>query len=359
MDLVDYAFPTSALPFTVDDNFSDRCRLALNDTDLVWSKGNDLSTSEQQLAAFLNKICEVIRNVSGVKEVRQWDASYCNNPLGGSPIQRKPDVVLLDRGFTGVPLWQNIHAVAELTTSASEHDRIIRTVTDKTYIMLSVQPNRVFVPIISAWGGNRFRLTITDRQGQLRTKTFNIDHGIRRADLRTLIHIITGLCFGKDTVVGYDSTMIMEGGEVKAIKCGGFEFKVISQIYATQSLLGRATHVWAVEYKNRRYILKDAWIESSRPVSEVEHLKKVAGVEGVPMLFCAEDIPGLSTGNLRLSINSDRNRERIRRRIVTSSCGSHIATFSSKRELISALRDIVVGASCNRHFILRFLIVLL
>lgn len=352
MDLVDYVFPASVLPFKVDDAFVDKCRDSLGNTKLIWCDG-EVETSEQQLASFLNAICDAISTNSGQDSLRYWDARYCHTPLGGSPIQRKPDVVLLDRDFATTPKWHNVHAVVELTTSVTEHRRILCTVTDKTYIMLGVQSNRVFVPIISAWGGTKFRLTVTDRQGQLRTKTFDIEGGVRRADLRVLIHILACLCFGKNgAAVGYDETMTMGKDGVEMISCDGKEFKVINLIYATQSLIGRATRVWRVEYSGRKFILKDAWIEKSRLVSEVEHLQNVADIDGVPKLFCAEDIPGLSTGNLRRSVCADRDRERIRRRIVTTSCGSHIANFRSKRELISALRDIVISTSFNRYFIL-------
>ena len=315
------------------------------------------TATEQQLATFLNKICDAIATASGQRALKEWDAKYSNTILRGSSIRRKPDVVLLDRDFTGIPMWQQVHAVAELTTSASEHHRIIRTVTDKTYIMLGAQPNRVFVPVISAWGASKFRLTVTDCQGQLRTKTFNIAGGVRRADLRTLIHILTSLCFGRNKAVGYDETMIMGQGGVDVILCAGKEFKIIDLIYATQSLIGRATRVWIVEHNERKYILKDAWTEQCRPVSEAEHLTKLAGMAGIPKLFCAEDIPGLSTGNLRCSLNSDKNKHRIRRRIVTSSCGSHIATFRSKRELLLALKDIVVSTSYYHYFYPEILIV--
>lgn len=94
-------------------------------------------------------------------------------------------------------------------------------------------------------------------------------------------------------------------------------------------------------------------------MSEVEHLKKAVGIKGVPELFCAEDIPAFSTGNLRQSLHGDKSKEQIQRQIVTSSCGAHIATFRSKRELISALKDIVVTTSQYHFFILRFLIVLI
>ena len=42
---------------------------------------------------------------------------------------------------------------------------------------------------------------------------------------------------------------------------------------------------------------------------EVKHLKTIAGIEGVPKLICAEDIPGLSMGNLHLGIHSNKNGE--------------------------------------------------
>ena len=107
----------------------------------------------------------------------------------------KPDVILVDHDFEGTPQWHNVHAVAELTMLASKHLRIIHTVTDKSYIMLGVQPSRVFAPIISVWGGSKFCLAITDCQGQLRTSMYNIHGGVHCADLHVLIHIVAGLCF--------------------------------------------------------------------------------------------------------------------------------------------------------------------
>jgi Fungal protein kinase len=349
VDLTSSVFPDSALPFAIDDDFIDKCRGHLTDKRYNWGK------NEKALAKFLNTICAAIAAASGKPILRVWNASYCDKILEGSPIRRKPDVVLLDHDFRGTPRWQDIRAVAEVTKSKSEHTRIIRTVTDKTYIMLNSQPNRFFVPIISAWNNTKFRLTVTDRQGQLRTKTFNIEYGVRRADLLILFRILVGLCFGNEEAVGYDPTMIMGRDNVEAIMCAGMRFNVIRLIYATQSLIGRATHVWEVEHEGGSHILKDAWVERSRPVSEAKHLQNIGEMEGIPMLFCSEDISidgvPLSTGRLRHGIYGNSDMERIRRRIVTSSCGSHIAEFHSKRELISALKDIVVSASCFHFFI--------
>ena len=166
----------------------------MKDTKFIWCQG-DVSTSEPQLATFLNVICDTIMTTSGKKALREWNVKHCHTPLQGSPITQKPDVILVDHDFKGTPQWHNVHAVTELTTSASEHLRIICTVTDKSYIMLGVQPSCILAPIISAWGGSKFRLTITDHQGQLRTSTYNIHGGICHSDQCVLIHIIAGLCF--------------------------------------------------------------------------------------------------------------------------------------------------------------------
>ena len=208
----------------------------MKDTKFIWCQG-DVNTSGPQLATFLNVICDTIMTNSGKKALREWNTKHCYTPLQGSLIIQKPDVILVDHNFKGTPQWHNVHAVAELTTSASKHLRIIRTVTDKSYIMLGVQPSHVFTPIISAWGGSKFHLTITNRQGQLCTSTYNTHGGICHADLHVLIHIVAGLCFGSDKAVGYDDTMKMGLDGVEVIMCAGDEFKVINLIYATQSLI--------------------------------------------------------------------------------------------------------------------------
>jgi hypothetical protein len=186
VDLVDFVFPDSAMLFKIDHGLVDKCRVQLKGTSYNWSSDSK-EKSEKLLAKFLNAVCKAIATVSGKPALRVWDASYRNTPLQGSPIRRKPDVVLLDHDFKGTPEWQNVHSVAEVTGSKYEHNMIICTVTDKSYIMLGVQPNRIFVPIISAWAQTKFRLTVTDHQGQLHTITFDIRDGVRHADMLVLI----------------------------------------------------------------------------------------------------------------------------------------------------------------------------
>jgi protein kinase-like protein len=294
---------------------------------------------------FLNKLCQSISKSKDVPVKRKWSADYRDTPLPDSPIKRKPDIVLID---THNPLvtWRTVHAIAEITSQSSEHGKLVRTVVDKSYIILTTQADRVFVPILSIWGNHKFRLTVTDREGQLRSVVYELA-GIRPTSLSlAFLRVIVGLCFADKQYVGYDPTMITDNrGVVESINCCGKNFKVDHPIYETQSLVGRATRVWQVEYEGKQFILKDAWVEKFRPFTEIQHLQHVAGVQGVPKFICGEDVminkQLLSTGNIR---GVQLESMRVRRRIVTSSIGSHISDFRTKRELISAFRDVVVSA---------------
>ncbi|KAF8219209.1 hypothetical protein L208DRAFT_1219826, partial [Tricholoma matsutake] len=156
--------------------------------------------------------------------------------------------------------------------------------------------------------------------------------------------VMIGFCFAPKSVVGYDPTMLTDDWDkVTHIICDGKKFKVIKAIFKTQLLARHATRVWEVEFEGRRLILKDSWIECSCPMAEYKLLQCLQGVEGISQFFCGEDVcidgKKLSTDIIRQGKWGIRTKVRVRQRIVSSSIGDHIASFCSKRELISALRD--------------------
>ena len=350
-DLLMGIFPDSKLPITPSRDLLER--LTLYDSgQQKWKtpgisrapKGSKIQ-SEVKLASFLNLISEDIGKITGHSPLRQWDSNFCNAALEGSPISRKPDIVLVDIARRTPTTWRSVRAITEVTTQEYETKKISNTVTDKTYVILTTQPNRVFVPILSIWGNFYFRLTVTDRQGQLRSQVINIAEPWRLHDSLNFLRLVIGFCYADKPVVGYDPTMLTdEWDRVTSIICDGKEFKVIKVIFETQSLVGRATRVWEVEFEGKRYILKDAWVEISRQVPEYTLLASLKGMEGVPQLFCGNDVyigdVVLSTGLIRHGLWGNAMRVRVRRRVVSSSIGAHIASFRSKRELILAFRDV-------------------
>ena len=315
---------------------------------------NDLPSewTEDAAASFLNSVVDDLKRVTGRNPCRSWISKYCNQILPGSPIQRKPDIVLLDINHEEPIQWRNIRAVTEVTRSKTEIDRIVDTINDKTFIMFTTQFNRTFIPMISIFD-TRLRLTVTDRQGQLRSNVYNL-FGPHPTHAYHLIVLLATLCFGSPKDIGYDPTVITNArDETTDIICDNVVYRVIKCIYAVQSLVGRATHVFLVKSDGQLFILKDSWIEQSRKSDEKRHLKRIQGVRGVPVLHQGWDVKIsdnlLTTWLIRNDFYGIIERSRVRRRLVSSSIGVPISQFQTKKELISAFRDITESAYCTLH----------
>jgi hypothetical protein len=248
--------------------------------------------------------------------------------------------VLLDINHEEPVTWCNIHAITEVTRSKTEVERICDTINDKTFVVFTTQFNRTFVPMISIFD-THFRLTITDRQGQLRSIVYNLA-GPHPTHALHLIHILATLCFGSPTAIGYDPSVTTNSrDETTHITCDKVTYKVLHCIYRVQSLVGRATHVFLVELNNQQFILKDSWIEQSRPYSEMRHLKRIRRVQGVPILHQGWDVKIfkdklLSTWLIHANNYGIYERSRVRRRLVSATVGVPISQFKTQKELISA-----------------------
>jgi Fungal protein kinase len=145
----------------------------------------------------------------GVKRVRIWNANFCNTVLEGSLILQKPDIILLDVAKLSPTTWTSVRATTEVTTQEHKTKTISNTVTDKSYIILTTQPNCVLILILSIWGNFNFRVTTTDCQGQLLSSAYCIGE-LCLADLLRFLQLMIGFCFAPKSVVGYDPTMLMD-----------------------------------------------------------------------------------------------------------------------------------------------------
>ena len=339
----------SDLPFVVD--YTLLSKLPCFDYSTGWKSLPDL-WKEYEVAKFLNSIAGDIAKATGHEQRRTWHAQFYDQILPGSPIERKPDIILLDHHHPMNVTWRNVRAVTEVTCSKAEIPGIVNTVNDKTLIMFMTQFNRTFVPIISIWN-DKFRLTVTDRQGQVRSIQYSLS-GPHQNQALQLVRLIAALCFAAPDAIGYDSTIIADqNDELTGIVCGDVTYAIVASLFAVQSLVGRATHVFLVKHQDTQYILKDSWIEGSQKYSELDHLHRIRGVEGVPSLHMGGDVEKngkpLSTWLIRRGDYGIQARSRVRRRLVIASVGSPISSFKSKRELISGFRDIVKSACFSSH----------
>jgi hypothetical protein len=359
---LDNLWPISTLPCPLDEHTIFKAL----EKNKAWDAIHDcfvtppLSITEYHMAEWLNTLGGLIGAFtgSGFERKRSWSASTHSRPPAGATINRKPDLVLVDRSFVDKPpdglapphiSWTHVDAFAEVTRSYPFPKRIYSTINDKSYLLFVSQHDRRFVPALSFNGQGLFALTLTDRQGQISMPPIPFLHG--KANAFMFMKILTFLMYGPVHNAGRDTTMeLHSNGHVKSISVNNHWYNVVYLIYSLQSMIGRGTTVWLVKRNGEYYILKDSWIQDSRVESEISFLKKLKDdpklKNHVPDLIEGEDIriDGAvdSTGRYRVHIGGMHD-SRGHRRLVMSPIGKQITTFQSKCEFILAIIDIIEG----------------
>jgi hypothetical protein len=314
---------------------------------------------EISIGKWLNSLARVMSKHSEKPLRRKWWDGCSTLPPSGAEYNRKPDLALLDIPYmktlkkkdTRID-WRFIRSIAEVTHEKQFPDRIVDTVTSKSFLMFACQHDRRFVPALTFIGDGRFRFTLTDREGQLRYECGNL----RQSNVRTaknLLLILSYLMLGDVSDVGLDPHFICDNdtGSVAAVNIEGKRFDLVQRIYTLEKLLGRGTKVWIVSNDGKRYILKDSWIQANRVESEIDHLSAMLDCKDlenfVPTLICGGDVhirdkPD-STGTYRRDDEGLGSARRFHRRIVTLPIGEPITDFRSKKEFLLSLIDIING----------------
>jgi len=335
----------------------------------VWSKrrnnwrlhGFDRS-SEKDVAAWLNSIGEEFSRVKNIPILRKWVADTCNTPVKGAnpatPLQCKPDIVLIDKAFLGQPTWDRVRAFGEITSRDTFHSVMKQTVFTKTHLMFSAQESRRYVCSF-AFYGQQARLSLIDRESVLYLPVKFWNAGPQNA--ATFVHMVVGLMCGNLTGLGYDPTIQLKpDGSVDTIEVTQSEktttYRVTKRLHVATGVIGRGTRVWQahpLDNPTKQVVIKDAWPLVSRALVEERALRRLDGVPGIPVVAqivavsftryeggrCHQD----STAAFRKSVVSSAAGHRIHRRLVMSSVGARMSTFRSLSELIGAFRDIIIG----------------
>ena len=141
------------------------------------------------------------------------------------------------------------------------------------------------------------------------------------------------------------STPVSPGSnrEISTILIGTQVYKVIRLLFRSQTLIGRATRAFLVQFPDGRYgVLKDSWITIERGL-EAAFLQGLSIPYGPDLVdqcrLRKTDI--FRKSPILPSLNSEC---REKRRIVTYPAGVHISDFSSLLELMFAFFDIVLCA---------------
>ena len=370
--ITSYLFPLSRSPFPIDDNL-----LTNISTSYVTSEGKfrppvwnshlyqprrfPHQYTETAIANWLNEIGDALAHFtgSGSKLRRVWSHRNCDKAPDGCNIKRKPDIILVNKDYlaklssANAPSdWNFIQALCEVTSQEKTSSRIIDTINAKSFIMFATQHNRRFVVALSLTGNKAFRLTVSDREGQIRHNETLLD-GKRPSTL--FLTILAFLMFGDDADIGLDPNVIIgQDGRVKKISVDNKCFVVKTLIHSVETLIGRAMKVWVVfadDAPDALYILKDSWIQASHVDYEVSFLEQMStSLEGrVPKLVCGGDVKIKvvqdniikdvqdNTSRYRVDLAGYPYSQRVHRRIVTSTIGEPLTMFQSKKEFLNIM----------------------
>ena len=205
---------------------------------------------------------------------RVWTGDYCNSPLKGSGPKHKPDLILVDR-IKRAKTWNDVNALAELTTSLSFTQIIRKTLVSKSYLIFKAQEDRRYV-ITVAICGTKFYLSLFDRAGVCHSQGLDIND-----DAEKFLLVLVGLSFTSRTWLGYDPTIIshLNGArEVLVTKT----YKIQRTIFRSDVLRGWATICWHGTRSGEDYAIEDTWADTSRDLTEKEILEDLSDIDGVP-----------------------------------------------------------------------------
>jgi len=234
---------------------------------------------------------------------------------------------------------------------------IRRTLVSKSYLIFKAQEDCRYVVSVSICN-TKFLLSLFDRAGCCHSEQLDVNGNAEK-----FLYVLAGLSFSSKIWLGYDPTIIDSVNGAKEVTLAN-TYVIQKTIFRSDVLRGRATICWHATCNGEDYAIKDSWSDTSRQLTEREILDDLNDIDGVPKVV-EEAIVQVEGGDdsmdHRRSMMANpaikwhkKGRKmfsvlenRLHRRLVLHPLGIPVVSFSSKRELISVLIDIVQSKKIN------------
>jgi hypothetical protein len=371
--LLELAFPDSCLPLSVADAVTlllEKHILADNDKGkLVWTtditavethhktNGRD---PEEYLKDFLNDISTVLLSSRPGHELRRWSTVAKAVPLPGGPAARKPDLVLTSEPEEKDISWENVHSTLQLKYKDGSplYNGNAEQLSSDAFMAFSSQNTRRFF-LGTSICGYTVRIYVYNRSGRVSSVPFDIHD-----DPRSLVRLLIGLMMCPTNILGLDASFVWTGSYF-SVTIKGVVYRLLDCVFRSKTIRGRGTTCWrAVEHDKPdgpEYAIKDTWTDTSR-TPEAELMEMLKDVEGIPTLVAAEMLNHEDgrdvTSYFRKSFNKKKTKGKGKSKskkqtrivedrqhwlLVTTPFAQPLPSFSSKKELLSALVDTIKG----------------
>ena len=298
------------------------------------------------MANFFNNIVAALVTYSQTPAKRLWLAGEATqiNVVSETKGGRAPDLVLFN-GHVKNPSWCDVDAVGEICHDGQ--NRLPNLVEDVDLIFRH-QAHRRYVLGLTFHGPN-FCLHLFDRAGLISSRTFSRDY-----DDEKFLRILGGLSLLDNDEIGYDPSISLTLNDPFII-VDGMHYTILRILFRDHNIRGRGTTCFLVTRGRERYVVKDVWVDTSRPTSEAQILKYAGEISGIARWEADENVraDGVddSTDSRRspLMLSKDRHyfpryqelENRVHRRLVLKDFGEPLSTFASRCELLGAFIDVV------------------
>ncbi|TRM60810.1 hypothetical protein BD626DRAFT_406906, partial [Schizophyllum amplum] len=358
-DLFTTLFPDDR--FAVLPNILLRALPFYNTKTSKWIERPDLKSpsKEQEVADFFNRIVEYARDAYEVleqsiptQELRQWSAECIDNVMPGGHSSRKPDLFL----SAGDEIeWKKVLAAGQVKSEESAFASTERQLRDGAYNCFATQDDLMF-HIEVGLVREEFWVAVFDRSGCVQSYRGNIDK-----NAKYLVRVIVGLALFDRSHLGYDPTVVTLPDGRRTVAVDSITYRIMGTLFISDVLRGRGTVCWHCrpldagadeDEEDVDVVIKSLWADQSRLHTEAEFLRRAKGIEGISTLIAEEivkdgDIPR-STATIRRALRDhdrdeelDAIEERRHHRLVLKPFGVHVEHFTSKKELLSVLKDCV------------------
>ncbi|KAI5830010.1 hypothetical protein K523DRAFT_303617 [Schizophyllum commune Tattone D] len=346
--------PTRPLPATPSTMLKEMAKAKLYDTVTKRWIGDDVpnfeaQTQEDRIANFLQSIADFIRSHWGTEDTdqsRRWTADYHGAQLAQSGVMnRHPDISLVDG-----PGCKHVLMNVEHKSSESLMYEAVGQLHDSALNCMPVQDTRIHFSGL-AIAGTKFRVVVHHRSGCVVSSSEDI-----HANAVVLVRLLAGLTLFSKDQLGCDPHVETRGGK-RYVTVNGFEYEILEVLSTDKTVRGRGTVCWRCRRPGDQtdYVIKNVWHDTSRAHKETDFYAAAAqaDVKGIPTIVDEEVVHWptggiISTHQLVKTLCGGKKdilksmEDREYRRIVMKGYGALLSDFSSKLELLCAMRDYVI-----------------
>ncbi|TRM56468.1 hypothetical protein BD626DRAFT_413928 [Schizophyllum amplum] len=314
----------------------------------------DGQSQARVLARYLNEVTRCCRlGYGGLRHpvpnvLRQWIAVDSQRTCSTGDAVQAAGVVLADAGSNAIE-WADVLCDVQLVSTPDLMPEALQRLSSGAANTFATQEDRLF-HIGLAFAGDTVQLACYDRAGRVLSAAHNIhDNPVIFA------RMVMGLTLLDKSYGGKDISILTRDGR-RFVFVGGLEYEIVETLSINKDIRGRGTTCWRCRRtdSDQDFVIKNAWADKRRALTEGDFLNITASLDGVGKLVCGETVlrpdgQPHTTTVLRDALKGPSERCAILsqipqlelRRLVLRPYARPLEEFISKDELLSVFRDAI------------------